>query len=113
MNLLVHAIINPVELAVLAVLVVLDAIGLGMCSWVCFRVKNAIVEIAHYGRIELVKEARSPLPEDAIRGVEYFVGEILAPGGASIAMTIRRMSDQARANLVPVAMEFRRQLRGD
>jgi hypothetical protein len=71
----------------------------------------AIVEIAHCGRIELVKEARSLLPEDAIRGVEHFVDEILAPGGASIAMTIGR--DQARANLVPVAMEFRRQLRGD
>jgi hypothetical protein len=73
----------------------------------------AIVEIAHFGQMELVKEVRALLPDDAIRGVEYFVGEILAPGGASIAMTIGRMNDQARANLVPVAAEFRRQLRGD
>jgi hypothetical protein len=40
MNLLAHAIIHLVELAVLAVLVVLGAIGLGMCSWVGFRMKN-------------------------------------------------------------------------
>ena len=40
MNLLAHAIFNPVELAVLAVLVVLGAVGIGMCSWVGLRLKN-------------------------------------------------------------------------
>ena len=65
-------------------------------------------------RSSLIGTAATLLPEPTLHAVEYFCGQILAPGAEWLPISLSRWAVENRERLLPacrhVAIEFRRQL---
>jgi hypothetical protein len=94
--------------------------------WLQLHAKNLLTDrelasdviywIAHTEEADrpgLVREVATMVPESVLREVEFFCGEILAPGAAWLPISLSAWNDEHREHTIlgcrQAALEFRRQ----